>query len=120
MIRTVKKELEINATPVKVTFEGIRALKSESGIVRGYWVETKEVRDLWLNNNTKNPENNFELFNLAEELGLEQFDDEKVEKYFNPKKGTEIAVSRVTRGEYINVHFGTSYSTPATEEKPFE
>lgn len=104
-IRTVKKEMAIDAAPVAITFTGIREFFKD-GTLRGFWIESKEYQDLYLNFNSKNPENNFQLDNLAEQLGLAEYDDEKVPEYFNAKAGTTVMASRVTREQYTNTTFG--------------
>lgn len=114
-IRKVKKEMAVDATPVAITFEAIREYHKD-GALRGFWVESTEYQDLYLNYNSKNPENNFQLDNLAKQLGLEEYDDEKVPEYFNVKAGTKVTASRVTREEFTNTVFG---ARATASEMPF-
>lgn len=114
-IRKIKKEMAVDTAPVAITFEGIREFHKD-GMLRGFWVASKEYQDLYLNYNSENPENNFQLDNLAEQLGLEEYDDEKVPEYFNAKVGATVMASRVTRDIYTNTNFGRM---PAQSNVPF-
>ena len=105
----IKEEL-IPGETVEATFVEIRPLVKEDAL-RGFFVVTEEYDDQYMNFNSENPSNNFELMNLGRELGIR---GKKVDlKAFNDKKGATIRMSAVQRDIYTNVHFGQAVKATA-------
>ena len=105
----IKEEL-IPGETVEATFVEIKPLMKDENTLKGFFIVTEEYDDQYMNYNSENPSNNFELMNLGRELGIQ---GKKINlKAFNDKKGTVIRMTAVQRDIYTNVHFG-QLRTPA-------
>lgn len=109
----IKDEL-IPGETVEATFLEIRPLVKEEEL-KGFFVVTEEYDDQYMNYNSENPANNFELMNLGRELGIRGKNVDL--DAFNDKKGSKIRMSAVQRDIYTNVHFGQAVK--ATTEPMF-
>lgn len=99
----IKEEL-IPGETVEATFVEIKPLMKDDNTLKGFFIVTEEYDDQYMNYNSENPSNNFELMNLGRELGLQ---GKKINlKAFNDKKGAVIRMTAVQRDIYTNVHFG--------------
>lgn len=98
----IKEEL-IPGETVEATFVEIRPLVKDE-VLKGFFVVTEEYDDQYMNYNSENPSNNFELMNLGRELGIRGKNVSL--NTFNDQKGKTIKMSAVQRDIYTNVHFG--------------
>lgn len=105
----IKEEL-IPGETVEATFVEIRPLVKED-VLKGFFVVTEEYDDQYMNYNSENPSNNFELMNLGRELGIRGKNISL--KTFNDKTGSKIRMSAVQRDIYTNVHFGQAVKATA-------
>ena len=104
------KEQLIPGEVVEATFVELRTLVKDDAL-KGFFVVTEEYDDQYMNYNSENPANNFELMNLGRELGIQGKNVSL--KTFNDQAGKKIRMSAIQRDIYTNVHFGQAVRATA-------
>lgn len=105
----VKKAMPITEEPIEVVFEGIRYLVDENEDITAYIVSFKEYKDAYFKFFEES--RNYELENLLDQLGAENFAPEEINKY----SGTVIKARAYVNEAYVN----TTFSQQSTVKKSF-
>ena len=98
----VKKVMPITEEPISATFESIRYLVDEEMNVTAYIVSFKEYKDAFFN--WFEDGRNFELENLLEQLGVETYAPEEI----NKASGTLIKARAYKNKTYVNTTFSNT------------
>lgn len=101
--KTVKATLPI-CMKKEVTFKSLNYRTDEQGNINGIFVEVAEYRSLFLP--FFEDGNNFELDNLLEQLGVDTYDPEEI----NKTAGTKIIVSKVERKKDKDIFENVSFN----------
>lgn len=96
---TVKKAMPITEQPIEVTFENIRYLVDEEMEITAYIVSFVEYKDAFFKFFDEG--RNYELENLVDQLGAENFAPEEINKF----SGKKIKARAYVNEEYINTTF---------------
>lgn len=96
---TVKKAMPITEEPIEVTFENIRYLVDEEMEITAYIVSFVEYKDAFFKFFDEG--RNYELENLVDQLGAENFAPEEINKF----SGKKIKARAYVNEEYINTTF---------------
>lgn len=95
----VKKAMPITEEPLEVTFENLRYLVDEDEEVTAYIVSFKEYKDAFFKFFDEG--RNYELENLVDQLGAENFAPEEINKF----SGKKIKARAYLNEEYVNTTF---------------
>ena len=105
----VKKAMPITEEPIQVVFEGIRYLVDENEDITAYVVSFAEYKDAYFKFFDEN--RNYELENLVDQLGAENFAPEEINKF----SGKKIKARAYTNESYVN----TTFSQQSAVRKSF-
>lgn len=111
-LNELKNTPVVRAMPMgkhEVTFDHIQYREDADGEINGVWVHIKEFRPLFI---PFFEENNYQLDLLTEQLGIESYDPEEI----NKATGTVIIAHKYKRDDekrnqtYTNVSFNPRYN----------
>ena len=105
----VKKAMPITEEPIEVTFEGVRYLVNEDEDITAYVVSFVEYKDAYFK--FFDESRNYELENLVDQLGAENFAPEEINKF----SGKKIKARAYVNEAYIN----TTFSQQSAVRKSF-
>lgn len=105
----VKKSMPVTEEPIEVTFEGIRYLVNEDEDITAYVVSFVEYKDAYFK--FFDESRNYELENLLDQLGAENFAPEEINKF----SGKKIKARAYTNESYVN----TTFSQQSVVRKSF-
>ena len=106
----VKKAMPITEEPIEVVFEGIRYLVDENEDITAYIVSFTEFKDAFFKFFDEGSRN-YELENLVDQLGAENFSPEEINKF----SGTVIKARAYVNEAYVN----TTFSQQSAVKKSF-
>lgn len=105
----VKKAMPVTEEPIEVTFGGIRYLVDENEDITAYIVSFTEFKDAYFK--FFDEARNYELENLLDQLGAENFSPEEINKF----SGKKIKARAYVNEAYVN----TTFSQQSAVRKSF-